>query len=113
MTQNASTYSASPTLAYAIGGSAGGNLALATALKLSSIPGSSTPKAVLASCSGSCEPSAIPDKYREAWHPELFLDSAFLDRTCMQTCIGRSFSISDLQIECGAISIGFGLLTVK
>jgi len=89
MSENIASYGANPSLSYVIGGSAGGNLAIAMALKIVSTPGLNPPKAVISSCLSTCEPSVIPEKYQKDWYPEEFLDAAFLDRKCMETCIGR------------------------
>jgi acetyl esterase/lipase len=88
MIKNASNYDADPSLTFTIGGSAGGNLAIATTLKVVNTPGLLPPKALFASCPSSIEPSAIPEKYLKDWHPDEFLDAAFLDRDCMDTCEG-------------------------
>jgi versiconal hemiacetal acetate esterase len=94
MMDNASAYGGDPSMAYAIGGSAGDNLAIAVTLKVVTTPGLTPPKALLSSCTSSIEPSVIPEKYKEDWHPDEFLDSAFLDRKCMETCIGKHSFIS-------------------
>lgn len=88
MISNAAAYGADPSLAYTIGGSAGGNLAIVVALKVVSTLEITQPVAVLAACTSSIEPSAIPEKYQKDWHPEEFEDSAFLNRACMDTCEG-------------------------
>lgn len=89
MKEKIDSYGMNPSLSYVIGGSAGENLAIAVTLKIVSTPGLNPPKAVISSCLSTCEPSVIPEKYQKDWHPEEFLDSACLDRKCMETCIGR------------------------
>jgi versiconal hemiacetal acetate esterase len=90
MINNALAYGGDSSLAYTIGASAGANLAIALTLKIVSNSGLVLPKAILASCTASIEPSVIPEKYKKDWHPEEFLDAAFLDRKCIDTCEGTS-----------------------
>jgi versiconal hemiacetal acetate esterase len=94
MRENIAAYGGNPSLCYVIGGSAGGNLAIAVALMIISTPGLSPPKAIISSCLSTCEPSVIPEKYRNDWHPEEYLDAAFLNRKCMETCIGRYLGLT-------------------
>jgi acetyl esterase/lipase len=94
MRENISFYGADPSLSYMIGGSAGGNLAVAVTPKIISTPSLPRPKAILASCISTCEPSVIPEKYQKDWYPEEYLDAALLDRKCIDTCIGTALTHS-------------------
>jgi acetyl esterase/lipase len=90
MKENASKYSANPDKVVVMGGSAGGNLAVAITLSLADDP-KWKPQGVLCACASTIDPDCIPEEYRSYWQPEKLLDSAMLNRTTMKPCLGKSF----------------------
>jgi acetyl esterase/lipase len=88
MKENASSYSANPDKAVVMGGSAGGNLAVAVALSVAGDP-KLKPQGVLCACASTINPDHIPEEYKSFWHPERLLDSAMLNRGAMEPCLGR------------------------
>lgn len=98
MCTNASKYNGDAGKAFIMGGSAGGNLSGAVALKYSSqteptrdgkeIP---KPKGVLISCPCVIHPRALPREYsgKEWWNPDRYADSAMLSRDVVNQACGE------------------------
>jgi len=82
--QNATSLNALPDKVVIMGGSSGGNLAAATTLRVMKEPGLK-PSGLIAACSSTIHPDAIPDEYKGYWDPERFADSAMLSRAVMAT----------------------------
>jgi acetyl esterase/lipase len=89
MKENASKYSANPERAVLMGGSCGGNLAIAVTLSVVDNP-KLKPQGVLCACASTIDPDHIPDEYKSLWNPERLLDSAMLTRSAMKPCLGKS-----------------------
>ncbi|KAH7078177.1 Alpha/Beta hydrolase protein [Paraphoma chrysanthemicola] len=75
---HANEFGGSPRHKFIMGGSAGGNLSACVALKYTSDPELKA-AGLLLSCMPSCDPIALPAKYKKRYTPERFMDTPFIN----------------------------------
>ncbi|KAF2403807.1 hypothetical protein EJ06DRAFT_527408 [Trichodelitschia bisporula] len=86
MLENATRFGARPGPAVIMGGSAGGNLSAAVALKLADEP-DVKPRGIVVAAASTVHPDFIPEEYKSYWHPERVADAALLNREAMMACL--------------------------
>jgi acetyl esterase/lipase len=67
---------------FIMGGSAGGNLAAAVALKYAS-NGNMRPSGLIVACLQSCDAKVFPGEYKKRFLPERYVDSPMISRELM------------------------------
>ena len=88
--ENVDSINGSKDKLYTIGGSAGGNLAIALALRILGWGGPQVNKGVVGICPVTVDPSVVPPKFQEFFkNPEANADSAVIDEKVMETFRGR------------------------
>jgi acetyl esterase/lipase len=86
---NASRYEADGTKKFIMGGSAGGNLAAAVALKYASSPALRASGLIIA-CPSTCDRRALPEEYKLRWTPELYADAPMIGREIVDWSFGNA-----------------------
>jgi acetyl esterase/lipase len=81
-------YSGSKEKRFIMGGSAGGNLAAAVALKYASNP-ATRPSGLIVACLQSCDVKALPTEYKKRFAPEKYTDSPMINRELMLQATGK------------------------
>lgn len=104
MHETATNHGGDPTKKFIMGGSAGGSLTAAVALKYATNP---ELKAVgfCTFCLSSCEPSALPEAYKSRYTPELYSDAPMIGNDIMRQARGKSavrflLSSSCADVDC-------------
>jgi acetyl esterase/lipase len=90
-----------------MGGSAGGNLTAAVALKYASQPELKASGLIIA-CPSTCDRRVFPEEYKKRWTPEKYADAPMIGREIMDWAFGR-----DLQATWGQLvpTIELAMLT--
>jgi acetyl esterase/lipase len=101
MCSNASTFGADGSKRFIMGGSAGGNLTTAAALKYASNP-DLKPSGLIIACPSTCDPTALPEEYRERWTPEKYADAPMIGREIMNWAFGRDYP-PRFNLICGSL----------
>lgn len=73
---------------YIMGGSAGGNLTACVALRYASDP-ELRPSGAMVSCMTSCDPGALPAKYRERYTPDIYRETPVINASGVETARGK------------------------
>jgi acetyl esterase/lipase len=89
MIRNAATYGADGTKRFIMGGSAGGNLTAAVALKYARNPDLKASGLIIA-CASTCHPKALPEEYKKRWTPEKYADSPTIGRDIVNWALGTA-----------------------
>jgi acetyl esterase/lipase len=97
MCKNAATYGADGTRRFIMGGSAGGNLTAAVALKYASHPDLKASGLIIA-CPSTCDRKAFPEECRKRWTPEKYADAPMIGRDIMDWAFGTK-----LQLGTGSV----------
>jgi acetyl esterase/lipase len=79
---HAADHNGDPTRTFIMGGSAGGNLAAAVALKYAT-HATLRPAGLITACLQSCDVRVFPEKYAKRYTPELYADSPVIGRDLM------------------------------
>ncbi len=81
-----------------MGGSAGGNLAAAVALKYGSNADLKSSGLIIA-CPSTCDPKALPEEYRTRWVPEKYADAPMIGREIMNWAFGTERQPNSVHSE--------------
>jgi acetyl esterase/lipase len=85
---NASIYNADGSKRFIMGGSAGGNLTAAVALKYASNP-ELRASGLIISCASTCHRDSFPGEYKRRWTPEKYADAPMIGRDIVDWAFGR------------------------
>lgn len=88
MHENASTYGGNPAQKFIMGGSAGGNLTAAVALRYATSVGLK-PCGLCIFVPPTCEPTELPETYRARYTPEMYVDSPVIGNEILKQARGK------------------------
>lgn len=92
MCSNAAKYGADGSKRFIMGGSAGGNLTAAVALKYASNPDLKASGLIIA-CASTCDRRALPEEYKKRWTPDKYADSPTIGREMVDWAFGTELWI--------------------
>ena len=107
MHDSASTYGGDAAQKFIMGGSAGGNLTAAVALKYAAGNADLRARGLCIFVPPTCEPSVLPDEYRARYTPEMYADAPMIGNELMAQARGKSTTHPDLSSISISISIPF------
>lgn len=87
MSKNAASYGADGSKRFIMGGSAGGNLTAAVALKYAQRPDLKA-SGLIIGCPSTCDRRAFPEEYRRRWTPEKYADAPMIGRETVDWAFG-------------------------
>ncbi len=92
MAKNAATDGTDGSLRFIMGGSAGGNLTTAVALKHASHPDLKASGLIIA-CPSTCDRRAFPEECKKRWMPEKCADAPMIGREIIDWAFGTALQI--------------------